>query len=118
MAFTLNTETRNHIFFTRNGHELNVGGRSLWFNCANEWNSIFNRANDLMKKSKVIDMDLSLSFEMVDSKSMPKLIEFIKGFKSHSKGDLIWNYDDEDMKDLGEDLEEILGVHFKFKQAS
>lgn len=118
MDLTLNTESRNHIFFSKNGHEINVGGRSLWFNSINDWKSIFRQVNALLKKDKVLNMDLNLSFEMIDSKSMPKLIEFIKGFKSHSMGDLIWSYEDEDMKDLGEDLENVLGVQFTFRQAS
>ena len=118
MRFMLDSNARKRLFLLFNEEALTLGGRSLWFNSADEWKMINEQTQQLLNKDKSKKLNLTLSFEMIDTQSVPRLMEYIKLFRSKSSGKLIWKYDVEDMRELGRDLENVLSIPFQYKACS
>lgn len=107
---------QNSVYFHAHHEHLTIGGRSLWFNGEREWSSVTKRTKVLAQQGKINYGSLNLIFEIVDSVTLPRLISFIKCYSSQCRGDVIWNYEDEDLKELGEDLQSVVGIPFNFRK--
>lgn len=121
MKTIIKNATATSPYLELNGEKgkITINGRAIDYNPSDFWNSIFNWITDYMESSSEA-ITINLNFEYINTLStkklftLLKLIEFNAGKKMNIKINWICDMDDEDMIELGEDINSLLTCKMNF----
>lgn len=116
--FIESTPTTPEVLFSSTG-ELSIKGYSLPSNCELWYRDVFDWLKDYSAGSPD-KLHVIFNFEYINSSSMQAMSKFVKLTENYFANNdcqvkFIWRYNDEDIQELGEFLQELTSLPFELE---